>query len=395
MTFDVLIIGGGPAGATAGLMLARAGWSTVIVEKKNFPRRKVCGEFISATNLPLMRELGIADFYMTHGGPEVRRVGLFAANCVVTSAMPPTQCSLGNWGRAFGREHLDNLLLNEARRAGATIWQPWGAQHLQKHKNYFTCTIKNNKQSAEISARMVIMANGSWERGLIQDNTPSHKSSDFLAFKAHFRNCELDNDLMPLIVFPGGYGGLVHSDSGRVTLSCCIRRDALQYVREKNLGLQAGDAVLQHITSTCAGASTVLTHAEREDSWLSAGPIRPGIRARYDSGIFFVGNIAGEAHPVVAEGISMAMQSAGLLAQLLVARQKEVLNDQNFSDAGRDYTKKWHSHFATRIRAAALFAQLAIRPQAVTLLLPIIKRFPGILTYGAKLSGKCNNLTLP
>src|SRR5262249_19325820 len=47
---DALVIGGGPAGSTAARLLSRAGWSVVMVEKTLFPRRKVCGEFISATS---------------------------------------------------------------------------------------------------------------------------------------------------------------------------------------------------------------------------------------------------------------------------------------------------------------------------------------------------------
>src|SRR6185437_14650262 len=134
----VLIIGGGPAGATIGLLLARAGWSTAIIEKKMFPRRKVCGEFISATNLPLLQKMGVADFYITHSGPPVRRVGLFAANHVITAAMPSVECVQGKWGRALSREHLDSLLLNKAKRAGVIIYQPWNAWDLQDHKKYFT-----------------------------------------------------------------------------------------------------------------------------------------------------------------------------------------------------------------------------------------------------------------
>ena len=48
---DALIIGGGPAGATVALLLAKGGWSVAVTEKAAFPRRKVCGEFISATTL--------------------------------------------------------------------------------------------------------------------------------------------------------------------------------------------------------------------------------------------------------------------------------------------------------------------------------------------------------
>src|SRR5207253_2767244 len=74
-----------------------------------------------------------------------------------------------------------------------------------------------------------------------------------------------------------------------------------------------------HIKQFCRGAREALEGARMEDDWLSAGPIRPGIRHCGLDGIFLVGNAAGEAHPVVAEGIGMAMQSAWLLCECLTA----------------------------------------------------------------------------
>ena len=50
-TFDAIIIGAGPAGSTAAIRLASAGWSVAIAEKRQFPRRKVCGECMAASNL--------------------------------------------------------------------------------------------------------------------------------------------------------------------------------------------------------------------------------------------------------------------------------------------------------------------------------------------------------
>lgn len=66
---DSLIVGGGPAGAATGLLLARAGWKVTLVERKRFPRRKVCGEYLSATNMPLLRHLGIAKAFEEQAGP--------------------------------------------------------------------------------------------------------------------------------------------------------------------------------------------------------------------------------------------------------------------------------------------------------------------------------------
>ena len=65
--YDAIVIGGGPAGSTTALMLARAGWAVALIEKSQFPRPKVCGEFISATTFPLLAEFGLLE--------DVRRTG--------------------------------------------------------------------------------------------------------------------------------------------------------------------------------------------------------------------------------------------------------------------------------------------------------------------------------
>jgi flavin-dependent dehydrogenase len=390
---DAIVIGGGPAGATAALMLARAGWSVAIVEKKSFPRRKVCGEFISATSMPLLREVGVLEAFSEQAGPEVRRVGLFARDLVLTAPMPQPQNSFGRWGRALGREHLDLLLIEAARLAGAGVWQPWCASKLIRHSDGYACTIAAQGRSIELIAPIVIAAHGSWENGTLPTQTMvEHKSSDLLAFKTHFRDCDLPDDLMPLLAFPGGYGGLVHSDSGRVSLSCCIRRDRLQACREIYGKRRAAAAVLAHIKASCIGVRHALSNASLESLWLSAGPIQPGIRKCTSNGIFLVGNCAGEAHPVVAEGISMAMQSAGLLCRRLILKQDDVVAGRGMDEIGRSYAAAWKTAFAPRIRAAGLFAKLAGSPIAASLLGPMMKRFPKVLSVGAELSGKSNQV---
>ena len=394
LKYDALIIGGGPAGATAAILLARAGWSVAVVEMKAYPRRKVCGEFISATSQPLLRELGVDKAFRNRAGPEVRRVGLFAQDTVLAAAMPRLSSFHGQWGRALGREHLDQMLLEAAAQAGATLWQPWRAADLKHGKDGTACTITAKGGSKDLSARIAIVAQGSWERGVWPGaNVRSHKPSDLLAFKAHFRDCDLPSDLMPLLVFPGGYGGMVHSDGGRVSLSCCIRRDTLSSCRQRYQSAHAGDAVIQHIQSSCLGVRQALRRALCDGIWLSAGPINPGIRECYSDGYFFVGNSAGEAHPIVAEGISMAMQSSWLLAKQLVARQDEAVTPRMMSEIGADYGVAWKALFAMRVHAAAFFAHIAMRPSTTALCLPILKQFPGILTFGAHISGKAQLVT--
>src|SRR6188472_3955002 len=83
--FDVIVVGGGPSGATSAQALARAGFSVAVVEKASFPRRKVCGEFISATTWPLLRRIGVGERLLARAGPAIRRVGFHAGEAIVTA----------------------------------------------------------------------------------------------------------------------------------------------------------------------------------------------------------------------------------------------------------------------------------------------------------------------
>ena len=367
MRCDALIIGAGPAGSSSARLLAQAGWDVVLVERCEFPRRKVCGEFLSATTLPVLAACGVADAFEQAAGPAVTRVGAYAGDAMLVS--PGTK----NWGRALGREHLDLMLRDAAVAAGAWLLQPADLTHLRRMDEGHVCVLDDGRQ---IAARYVIAACGSWNaKGPFAVTGAQPAPSDLFAFKAHFRGGALPAGLMPLLAFPGGYGGLVHSDSGRTSLSCCIRRDALEQARARHGG-KAAQAVLTHILETTTGARLALGEAALEGSFLATGPIHPGIRKRVDDGVFFTGNIAGEAHPVIAEGISMAVQSSGLLAELLIAGCSET------------YAEEWKARFALRIRAAAIFAHLAMNGAGRAAGRAMLRAAPGLLDLGARISGK-------
>jgi flavin-dependent dehydrogenase len=284
-------------------------------------------------------------------------------------------------------------MLEAACRAGANLWQPCRVDHLERLNRGWRCEIGDGDTSASLFARVVIAANGSWERSpWLPECWRPHKTSDLLAFKAHFDGADLAPDLMPLLVFPGGYGGMVWSDSGRVSLSCCIGRRTLSQCRQSED--RAGEAVLRHLRHSCGGIESALRRAKLRGIWLSAGPIRPGIRAAFAGGIFRVGNAAGEAHPIIAEGITIAVQSAWILGQALVAAQDSIGNATGLTDVGSAYSASFRAQFAGRIRAAAAFAHTLMRPRSAALALALPKRFPALLTFCAGLSGKTKQISI-
>lgn len=389
--FDAVIIGAGPAGSTAAILLARAGWKVALVEKQPFPRRKVCGECIAATNLPLLAQLGIGISFHALAGPPLKQVALICGKHDIRADLPRLKESVRPWGRALGREHLDYLLLQQAERSGATVLQPWTVQGFEGEAGNWLCRLRSTESPAtkELTSPILIVATGSWG----QEHKRPQRDHDLLAFKAQFADTRLEPGVLPVLAFRGGYGGMVVSDTGITTVACCIRRDQLRRCRAEAAGKTAGDAVEAYLKTSCSAVGEALEGARRIDTWLATGPIHPGIHfGRDKADVFLVGNAAGEAHPIIGEGISMAIQSAWLLSDMLTGTARSDLHPDEQRRLKRAYEKRWRQLFSHRLQAAAVLAHLAMRPYLASGLLPLLKRKPNLLTYAARVCGKVSKM---
>src|SRR5215471_18022404 len=200
--YDALVIGGGVAGSTAAILLAAAGWSVALVEKRAFPRRKVCGECIAAPNLALLDALGVGDEFRELAGPPLERVGLYSGDDELYANLPRLRDG-APWGRALGRERLDTLLLTRAQELGATVYQPWSVVDVVRGDGTHACTLATSRagESRTVAARVLIDAHGSWEpspfAGMRARAEPS--DSDLFAFKANFLRADLSPGLLPVL----------------------------------------------------------------------------------------------------------------------------------------------------------------------------------------------------
>ena len=395
--FDAIVVGAGPAGSSAAILLARAGWSVALVEKQRFPRRKVCGECIAASNLPLLEALGIGAAFEAAAGPELRQVALMRGDREVVAELPPASTKAHQWGRALGRETLDTLLLEQARSAGAHVLQPWSVQSIRGSAGAWHVELRavESEHTQTLKAAVVIDAHGSWE-ALPSARLLRHKRrsrSDLFAFKANFRDALLPDGKLVVLSFNGGYGGMVVGEGGVTTLACCIRRDRLDTCRSASPGLRAGEVIEALLRRECVGVRDALQGATREGSWLASGPLDPGVHLRKDDDIFRIGNAAGEAHPIIGEGMSMALQSAWLLcAHLLRAGRPHrpgAATDPAWQLAvAKRYATEWRQQFSPRLGLAAIFAQCAMRPVPAVALMVLVRLWPGLLTDGARWGGK-------
>ena len=334
-----------------------------------------------------------------------------AGDTTLTAPMPALPEGPHRFGRALGREHLDTMLAGRARVIGATLLQPCSVRAVAGTHGDWRCEVVPAEATGPsdgarlLRAPVLVSAQGSWEpqpKGLQEacsgiDADRPKRAGDLFAFKSSWREAQLAPGLLPVLSFPGGYGGIVLGDHGIVTLACCIRRDALQAVRRAAPGLSAAEAVDAHLRDACAGVADALRGARRSAAWLSVGPIRPGIRiGRQPDAPLAIGNAAGETHPIIGEGISMAMQSAFMLAERLLADDGRPLRDASALRAiAIGHADAWRSAFAPRLRLAAVLSHLAMRPWLARPLLPLLRSRPALMTLAAQVAGKARCAARP
>jgi menaquinone-9 beta-reductase len=402
--FDALIVGAGVAGSACAIVLARCGWNVALVERQTFPRAKVCGECLGASSFALLDALGVGAAVRAAAGPELRQLVLMRGQDSVCAPLPAADAEHA-YGRAVGREDLDTLLLAQAVACGVTLWQPWALQDVKGNvagakgsvgTGNWRCSLRDVKTQAlcVVQADVLIDAHGSWEplQSLRAPVPPA--ASQLLAFKAHFQDTHIAPGTLPVLLLEGGYGGMVLGAQGLATLACCLRRDRLNAIRTRYPATSAGASVLAMLRQ-CQGVEQALQGAVRVGPWLAAGPLVTGMHLRPTDTIFRVGNAAGEAHPMIGEGMTMALQSAWLLSRALVAgRNLPTASSRTWQGAvARDYAAQWAKLLQPRLRTAAVFAHLSMQPLAATALVRTLHAFPSLLTHAARWAGKAENFT--
>lgn len=322
---DVTIIGGGPAGATSAILLARAGWDVTLIEQSQFPRDKVCGECLSALGFDVLKRIGLARLLQDAVRLDFANIHLIAGRSIRIRLPRPM------WG--ISRFALDTRLLDCAREAGAKVLQPARCEAVEPElhvRNLVTNNVHTSRPSC------LILADG--KAAFASD--PPEPTGDF-GIKAHFENVDGPRDTIELFGVRASYGGLAAIEGKPWNAAFIVPRQRIKAHRSDL------DSLFEVLRSENRILAKRLASARRVSAWHATPLPRYGVRKSWPTSFIPVGNAAAAIEPIGGEGMGLAMRSAELAAGELLSG----FNPQRLQNA---YDKLWNvRHFACRAAGVA------------------------------------------
>jgi len=351
-----LIIGGGPAGASLAVRLARAGRPVLLIEREAGAHDKVCGEFLSFEAAGYLAELGLDAKAL--GAVPISGVDLLHRGLTARSDLPFQALSLS-------RRIMDEALLARAAAVGARVIRGRRVARLLRVADRGWRAQLSDGEVVE--ATDVFLATGKHDlRGWTR---PPGRQADLIGFKQHWtlspEQAGRNLGRVELHLFPGGYAGLEPVEDGRANLCLVVRKRALTAAG------RSWPSLMESLTLSCPSLSERLTDARPStDRALAVAAIPYGyVRARGD-GLWRLGDQAAVIPSLAGEGMSIALHSARLAAEVWLAGGTSQTYQRSLArDVGRQVGRAtWLSRALVRDWSQALTIQMALAyPKALSL----------------------------
>ena len=301
-TWDGIVIGAGPAGAMAARQLALAGRRVLLVEKKHFPRWKICGACLNGQALTALRSEGLGSLVTRLGaiGLDEFQVGFRGRTARV--AMPE--------GVALSRSRLDTALVEAATAAGAQFLQETHATVADIRDGMRRVTLTQPGRSLEAAARVVLVASGlgnsHWADGsAVRTRIRPGSRIGAGCVVADAPGFYAERTIF-MAVGRDGYVGAVRVEDGSLNVAAAFE-PAL--VRRWGTPALAAAAVLAE-----AGFPSI-TGLENAHWQGTAGLTRQTRPLAFDR-LFLLGDAAGYVEPFTGQGIAWALASGQAVAPL-------------------------------------------------------------------------------
>ncbi|CAN5647464.1 NAD(P)/FAD-dependent oxidoreductase [soil metagenome] len=358
--YDVAIIGGGLAGLTLSIQLAKKGYSVILFEKEKYPFHKVCGEYISMESWQFLESIGLplGDMQL----PIIKKLIVTApGGGILQEALP-----LGGFG--ISRFKIDNDLKLIAINHGVVVMDGCKIDGVSFDGSIFTLT----SNAATFISKICCGSFGKrsnidlkLKRDFIHHK--SNKLSNYIGVKYHIKTNH-PADTIALHNFENGYCGISKIEADKFCL--CYLTNAANLKANNNSIKEMEKNVLyknQHLKKIFTESEIIY------DQPVTISQISFSKKTQVEDHILLLGDAAGMITPLCGNGMSMAMHSSKIAAEFIdqYLQQKITRNAMEKSYAG-----KWKQIFSKRLRTGRIIQRLFGRVFITNVFVSIMKQFP-------------------
>jgi flavin-dependent dehydrogenase len=370
-TYDVLIAGGGLAGLSLSIQLARAGYSVALFEKEKYPFNRVCGEYISLESWNFLEDLGLplSDWNL----PVIKRLLVSAPNGDHIEQDLP----LGGFG--ISRHKIDAALAVIARASGVALYEGTKVEATFFERSRF----RFRTSAGEFEGKMACGTFGkrsnldiALKRPFIRER--SMRLNNYIAVKYHVRPVadaaeNFPADRIVLHNFRNGYCGMSKIEEGRYCLCYLTTAKNLQdngnsiLEMEKNILQQ--NPFLKHLFS-----STLPVF----DQPLSIAQISFERKSQVEEHLLMVGDAAGMITPLSGNGMSMALHGGKIAFRCIDAFLRDQLARHEME---QEYQDEWNKQFGRRLWTGRMLQRFFGSESGSNFLINSLKHFPGLVAF--------------
>lgn len=313
---DVAIIGGGISGLSMAIECARAGLKTMVFEKDEYPKHKVCGEYISNESRDYLIELGIPinDLNL----PNISKFKL------TTHYGNESDCTLKPGGFGLSRFKFDQLLATSAEAAGAAIKTKTKVMNIDG--DFDRGFEIHTHQKETIKARLVI---GAWGRSNALNKSEKRKEKDaWIGVKYHLSEGPA-SDSIEIHAFNDGYCGISQIEEGKFCL-CYLAKAS---------GLKKHNGSIDEFEKNVLAANPFLAkrlQAQRLEGPVTTSQFYFGVNPS-DEGQILLGDASGFIPPLTGNGMSLALRSTKMTFPFVIDLLQNKISYQAFEVGAKAY----------------------------------------------------------
>jgi geranylgeranyl reductase family protein len=384
MTYDVVIVGAGPGGASTATFLARRGVSTLLLDRATFPRDKVCGDGLTPQAIHWVDRLGCADEVLAATNSCVKRCDLYINGEYLLTGGFPDGTMYPDFAVLLDRRRFDDILVRNAIARGARFESERLVRGIEHERDCVRVLAEADGRAVEYRGRIVIGADGVSSVVSRAIGNTLKSGATAVSLRTYYRNVRHRGSPIKVYFdrrfFPG-YGWIFVDDGGFANVGVGYAFDTTFPMLD---GLRV---VFQEFVDT--QLADILRDADQcgAVSGGAASFYRP--KAMVADRVMLVGDAANRADPLNGGGIHKAMESGFVAAEAAM----HALSVGEFSrETLRRYETMWSAEFETDWRTAELLLSIAKNPDLKDFCLFLLTQIGRLTTQDAQFRDFCSGV---